>query len=128
MPSPAHGALLSIDLGTLSAKVGLFSERGELLGMARHAYPLDRSDGDGRVEQDPELWWAAIRDGIRAVLQGHDPGLLKAVCVGGQGPTLVLVDSDGLDVRPAISWMDRRASEQGIELTQHHNTNRATYS
>ncbi len=110
-PSRA-GELLSIDLGTSGVKVGLFDRDGALLRFAYRDYPLRYVPGrPGWVEQEPEEWWAALRSAAREVLRGTDPRLLKAVCPGGQGPVLVLVDADGRAVRPAISWMDTRSEE-----------------
>src|SRR6185437_4307313 len=48
--------------------------------------------------------------------------------VGGQGPTLVLVDPSGQPVRPAISWLDSRASEQSARLAERLGSDRAAYS
>lgn len=120
--------LLAIDLGTLGAKVGLLSETGEALAFARHTYPLDRSSVDGRAEQDPKHWWHAVEQGVKDVLNTHAPRDLRAVCVGGQGPTLVLVDQAGTCVRPALSWMDTRANQIGAELARAVQTDRAAYS
>lgn len=122
------GTLLGIDLGTLSAKVGLFAGDGRLLRLARHGYPIERSPQTGRAEQEPEQWWRAVRDGIRAVLQGHAACDLEAICVGGNGPTLVLVDEGGRPTRRAVSWLDSRAEDQSARLAERAGTNRISYS
>jgi sugar (pentulose or hexulose) kinase len=124
------GPLLAIDLGTSSAKVGLVAPDGQLLGFARRTYPLARGPEPGRAEQDPEQWWAAVLDGIHelgTVAAGHLRSV-QAVCVGGQGPTLVLVDAEGQPVRPALSWMDTRASAHAERLTAQLGSDRAAYS
>ncbi len=120
--------LLGIDVGTLSAKVGLFARDGDILRLARHEYPIERSAQDGRAEQDPAHWWAAVRDGIRAVLLEHDPRDVRALCVGGNGPTLVLVDDAGEPTRRAISWMDTRSEPQSARLAERVGSNRISYS
>ncbi len=122
------GEILGIDLGTLSAKVGLFSRQGHILRMARRGYPLERSTHNGRAEQDPGRWWGAVREGIRAVLQGQEPLQIRAIAVGGNGPTLVLVDEDGEPTRRAISWMDTRSAVQAARLAERAGTNRISYS
>jgi xylulokinase len=115
---PAAAELLGVDLGTSGVKVGLFGRRGELLAFARRDYPLRHPEGQpGAVEQDPEDWWAALRGAVGAVLGEHDPSQLRAICAGGQGPVLVLVDAAGRPVRPAISWMDTRAEPQRAEIS-----------
>jgi xylulokinase len=124
------GPLLAIDLGTSSAKVGLVGADGALLGFARRTYPLLRGAEPGHTEQDPEEWWSAVADGIRELRTsaGSAFDAVQAVCVGGQGPTLVLVDAAGQAVRPAISWLDARAAVQSAQLAERLGSDRAAYS
>jgi xylulokinase len=124
----ADGLLLTIDLGTSSAKVGLVAPNGQLLGFARRRYPLERGAEAGSAEQDPEQWWAAVEDAIHELAVTHDLGCLSAVCAGGQGPTLVLVDGAGRAVRPALSWMDTRSTGQSRRLAERLGSDRAAYS
>src|SRR5262249_21707608 len=76
---------------------------GELLSIARRAYA---------AANDPEAWWHSTAEALREATRDFDLTHTHAVCVGGQGPTLVLVDADGKPVRPAIEWSDARAGEQ----------------
>jgi xylulokinase len=124
------GPLLAIDLGTSSAKVGLITPDGQLLGFVRRTYPLVRGSQPGHAEQDPTRWWAAVLDGIRELRAstGHDLGQVRAICVGGQGPTLVLVDDAGQPVRPAISWLDTRSTPHSARLAARLGSDRAAYS
>ena len=109
----ADVAVLGIDLGTTEAKAALVALDGRLIGMGRASYPLDRG-ADGRAEQDPADWWAAVAMAVRSIDRaGAD---IVAVCGVGQGPTLVAVDAAGTAVRPAITWQDRRAGNGGFGL------------
>lgn len=125
-----EGLLLALDLGTATAKAGLFRPDGTLLRAARHAYPLDGPHPDGRAEQDPERWWAAVRDGIREVLAagGAARDAIRATCVFGQGPTLVLVDGGGRPVRAALSWLDTRAAGMANDLARRTGEGRLAYA
>jgi xylulokinase len=111
--SPAE--LLAIDLGTSSVKVGVFVGDGRLLSFARRGYGLVRVAGEV-AEADPEQWWSSTADALREAASDLDLGHVRAVCVGGQGPTLVLIDSEGRPVRPALTWMDARSMRQGARL------------
>ncbi len=78
---------------------------------------------DGRAEQDPRDWWAAIASAVREAVAGAgSPGgdqrrvEMLAICCVAQGPTLVAVDAAGDPVRPAITWQDRRAGGTGFGL------------
>src|SRR6185503_10750669 len=97
--------VLAIDLGTSSVKVGVFAGDGRLLSFARRAYGQIHI-AEEAAEQDPEVWWLATADAVREAASDLDLRQVRAACVGGQGPTLVLIDAEGLPVRPALSWMD----------------------
>ncbi|MBI5880027.1 MAG: hypothetical protein HZB53_20450 [Chloroflexi bacterium] len=99
--------LLAIDLGTAALKAGLFDADGHPRRVVRHAYPLQRT-ADGGAEQHAADWWSALCDAT-AELFAHDrPGDVTAVCVIGQGPTLVICDDDLRDRAPALTWADTR--------------------
>jgi xylulokinase len=114
---PAEGSgtpsVLGIDLGTTEAKAALIGLDGRLLGLGRAGYPLDTGP-DGRAEQDPEAWWAAVAAAARSIELAQFEVL--GVCAVGQGPTLAAVDGAGDPVRPAITWQDRRAGNGGFGL------------
>ena len=108
-------AVLGLDLGTSEAKAALVGLDGRLLGLGRGTYPTDVG-ADGRAEQDPRDWWAALTAAVRS-LAGDLPGAnLLAICSVGQGPTLTVMDADALSVRPALTWQDRRAGAGGYGL------------
>ena len=98
---------------------------GRLLGLGRAGYPTDLGP-DGRAEQDPRDWWAAIAAASRAAPAVGSPDAgspddrrqveILAICCVAQGPTLVAVDAAGEPVRPAITWQDRRAGGTGFGL------------
>src|SRR5258707_5068048 len=69
------------------------------------------------AEQDPERWWAATAEAVREAASDLDLRQIRAVCVGGQGPTLVLVDAAGRPVRPALTWMDARSMPESARFT-----------
>jgi xylulokinase len=101
-------AVLGLDLGTSEVKAALVGLDGRLLGLGRDNYPTDVGP-DGRAEQDPRDWWAALATAVRSLAGSLPEADLLAICAVGQGPTLVAVDADALPVRPALTWQDRRA-------------------
>ncbi len=111
------GAVLGIDLGTSEVKAALVTPDGRLLGLGRGTYSTDTGP-DGRAEQDPLAWHAAIGAAVRAALVAVEGGApeVAAICCVGQGPTLVAVDADGAPMRPAVTWQDRRAGAGGYGL------------
>ncbi|HEY4632382.1 MAG TPA: FGGY family carbohydrate kinase, partial [Candidatus Limnocylindrales bacterium] len=108
--------VLAIDLGTAAVRAGLFDEGGRVLGIERR--PLREPDGagEGRAEQDPGTWWAAVVDMTRSLASDHGPRI-DAVCAVGQGPTCVATAEDGTATRPAITWRDSRTAAAAFDLT-----------
>lgn len=102
--------ILCVDIGTSSVKAGLFAESGKCAASASRPVAMARGPDPLAHEIEPRLWIDALR-GIASELLG--PGKAPSrVVISGNGPTLVPVDGAGVSVRPAITWMDRRASEE----------------
>ncbi|MFN8622682.1 MAG: FGGY-family carbohydrate kinase [Chloroflexota bacterium] len=111
--------VLGIDLGTTQAKAGLITLDGALLGLGRAVYPV-LTPTAGRAEQDPADWWtaiaAAVREALRTASAAGSRAEVRAISVVGQGPTTVCAAADGTPLRPAITWLDTRASAITAEL------------
>lgn len=104
--------LLGIDVGTTGTKTLLFSENGALLGHAYRPYPL-HTPRVGWSEQNAEDWWNAVIETVRETCT--DPEVCKNVAgisLSLQGGTMVAVDQDFRQVRPAMVWNDARCDEQ----------------
>lgn len=108
-------AILGIDLGTTEVKAGLVTADGRLLAITRAGYELDSRGGHGWAEQDPGAWWSAVVGAVRG-LHRIDGAEILAIGVDGHGPTLVAVDARGEATRPAITFLDSRASAEADEL------------
>jgi xylulokinase len=107
--------LVAVDLGTSAAKAGVVAPDGRLRGFARVPYALLLDGAPGRAEQRPDAWWTALVRGIGvARAQAAVDGSVEpiAICVVGQGPTLVATAADGHALAPAITWLDRRAGHE----------------
>ena len=107
-PKPA---LLGIDLGTSSIKVGAFDLSGRLLALARAQTPTDRLPG-GWAEHDPEQIWVATARLVAEVVGGLTEHTIEAVATASVGEAGVPVDASGRAVRPAIAWFDSRAQAE----------------
>lgn len=124
-PGPSPGGaladeryILAIDLGTSAVKLALVSARGRIAAFESRPLEVRLLDGGG-AEQDPAAWWAAIRDGTRALLAtGTVPAAdVRAVGIGAQWSGTVPVDASGTPLHPAIVWMDARGAPMVRELT-----------
>ena len=109
--------LLGIDLSTSSAKALLVDTKGVVVAVG--SSPLKLSTPKPLwSEQDPEEWWQAVVASIHKVLDqaNVDGSAVAAVGLTGQMHGLVLLDSDGKVLRPAILWNDQRTASQCDEI------------
>lgn len=104
--------VLALDIGSTTAKAGLFDRSGRALALGRAGY--------GSEPEHPDRWWEASRSVVGqvwAAMRGAPAGALRALCVVGQSPTLVPVDATFRPVAPALAWGDGRAAGEAERLT-----------
>ena len=108
--------LLGVDVGTTGVKVQLIDSSGQTLAQTTREYPLS-TPRPLWSEQDPAHWWAAAAEALREVA---GPQRERIACIGltGQMHGLVLLDSAGAVLRPAILWNDQRTGEECAEITE----------
>ena len=111
-------AFIGVDVGTSSARAGIFDEKGTLLATARHPITVWREAG-GVVEQSSSEIWTACATSVRAAMTeaaippfaikglGFDATCSLVVLDGGANP--LTVSASGDERRNVIVWMDRRA-------------------
>ncbi len=126
MASPTVGkerdvprCVLAIDLGSGGPKVAVVSETGDVLATAFRPVPIDRVAGGG-VEQDPELWWTAVKEAARAAVTEADipsEHLLGVGCAS-QWSVTVAVDRQSKPLMPAIHWLDGRGAPYNQALVK----------
>ena len=106
--------LLGIDIGTTSVKTAAFNDSLEMKCSLTADYTLD-SHGDV-VEFDGEKYWEIVKDEIEKVKKEFS---IDALAIDTQCETLILTDDSGTPVRPAIVWLDNRATEEAEILEKH---------
>ena len=118
---PISTLLLGIDVGTSSCKLSLLDASGTAVATSSIAYTpaLPRP---GWVEQDPDDWYRAVRDGLAVLARtgGVRMGAIVAAAVTGQMRGLVLLDEARRPVRPAILWNDLRNASEVTEIEAAH--------
>lgn len=110
--------LIGVDLGTSGTKTVLFDENGTVLASATVEYPLYQPK-NGYAEQEPEDWWNATVETIRAVIakSGIEKTEIKSIGLSGQMHGLVMLDKEGKVIRRSIIWADQRTSAECEEIT-----------
>lgn len=114
--------IITYDIGTTAIKTCLFQvgRKIKLLGNAGFAYPLTLFENGG-AEQNPDDWWNAMCVTTREVLDKSHilSSEISGISFCSQMQGLVLVDSNGIPIRPAMSYMDQRASSELREGLAH---------
>lgn len=102
---------IGADLGTSALKLLLTDRSGRILKEVSRTYPIS-FPAPGWSEQLPDDWWDAFISGTAELISGIDPKKVEAIGVGGQMHGLVILDSDGKVIRPAILWNDGRTGRE----------------
>jgi xylulokinase len=105
--------VLGLDLGTSQAKALVCAPDGTVLGQGTAGYQISTPQ-PGWAQADPEHWWQAACTAARAAI-GPAPAQVAGLAVAGQMHGLILCTERSVVLRPAITWLDRRAEAQAQE-------------
>jgi D-ribulokinase len=118
-------AFIGVDVGTSSARAGVFDEKGSLLSTARHPIRVWHEAGNV-VEQSSSDIWAACVASVRAAMAeaalppsavkgiGFDATCSLVVLDAGANP--ITVSTSGEEQRNVIVWMDHRATAEARQI------------
>ena len=121
---------IGVDVGTGSARAGVFDSTGELLASNKQDIKMWRTSGD-IVEQSSKDIWQAVCHAVRTAVAkaGVSPDTVRGIGFDAACSMVVLdrdmaplsVSASGASERNVIVWMDHRATEQAerINTTGH---------
>jgi hypothetical protein len=106
---------LGIDFGTSGCRGCVIDAGRQPVAESRVPLPPPQRNG-AAVEQDPAVWWAALQAvlaelGNRVALED-----IRALCVDGTSATLLLSDTQGAPLAPALLYSDTRAREAAQQV------------
>ena len=105
--SDSRPFVAGVDSSTQSCKIVICDPAsGKIIREGRASHP----EGS---EVDPQAWWDAFGEAVRAA-GGFDD--VRALSVGGQQHGMVCLDEQGEVIRPALLWNDTRSAEAAREL------------
>ncbi|MFB2533200.1 FGGY-family carbohydrate kinase [Paracoccus sp. p4-l81] len=109
--------VIGVDVGTQSARAGVFDAQGRMLGSARQGLRIHHPQA-GWAEQSSADIWGAICASVRGAMAqaGVDPARVTGIGFDATC-SLVLTDAQGAPLPlsgdwDVILWMDQRATEQ----------------
>jgi xylulokinase len=111
--------VIGCDVGSQSTKAVLLSLNGQFVGQASESYSIDYPRPLW-AEQPVERWTSALTLAIRRLLAetGVSAESVRGLGLASQVEGVVPIDSAGQPLRPAIIWMDRRATVQCERVRQ----------
>jgi xylulokinase len=101
-------AILGIDLGTSSVKIIILDTHGHTLSTSKASYTVT-SPQPGWSESSPDAWWSATLSAIRSAIAQAPQADITAIGLSGQMHGVVITNTQGLPIRPAMLWADTRA-------------------
>jgi D-ribulokinase len=122
-------AFIGVDVGTSSARAGVFDEKGTLLATARHSITVWH-EARSVVEQSSSEIWAACAASVRAAMAeaALPPSAVKGIGFDATCSLVVLdaaanpltVSTSGEARRNVIVWMDHRAIAEARLVNDTH--------
>lgn len=110
---PSSSLVAGVDSSTQATKVVVVdADSGAVVasGQGRHTV----GGTGGARETDPRDWWTALQAALAATGRA---GEIAAIAVAGQQHGLVVLDGQGVPLRPASLWNDTRAAPDAELLT-----------
>jgi len=112
-------ALLALDLGTSGCRAEIFSLQGQRLAGYYCEYGL-LSPVPGAAEQEPQTWLQALGDCVRSALSQliNKHVQILAIGISAQGHSWLPVNKQLEALRPALTWLDTRATDYARMLLE----------
>ena len=110
--------IIALDQGTTSSRAVLFSEQGEIQGIAQQEF-RQIFPASGWVEHDPEEIWSSQLGVLQKVISDNniDAKSIAAIGITNQRETTVIWDrKTGQPIYNAIVWQDKRTADICEEL------------
>lgn len=107
--------VIGVDASTTGAKAVIWNAQGAALSQAKSTYPLS-SPQPGWGEQNAEDWWVATASSVQRAVQTVDTSRISAISITHQRETFVCVDKENKPLRPAMLWLDSRATSEVEEF------------
>lgn len=103
--------VIGIDCSTTAAKAVVWDRTGRAVALGRRSYGLSHVRS-GWVEQHAPDWWDAVSGALAEAVEKVGASRIAGIGITHQRETFVCLDRSGEPIRPAITWMDVRATAE----------------
>ena len=103
--------VIGIDCSTTAAKAVVWDAGGRAVAVGRRGYGLNHVRS-GWVEQHAPDWWTATSEALAEAVAKVDASRIAGIGITHQRETFVCLDAAEEPIRPAITWMDVRATDE----------------
>lgn len=110
-PSTYPDCVIGLDLGTSGVRGIAMDANKNQLAEATTALPTPVRANGGISEQTPTIWWDAVIEVLRKLVDPLQKHQIKGLAVDGTSSTLLLCDPDGTPLTPALMYNDSRSRE-----------------
>tara|TARA_R100000935_G_C2838025_1_gene169286 strand:- start:97 stop:1710 length:1614 start_codon:yes stop_codon:yes gene_type:complete len=114
--------VVGVDVGTGSARAGVFDLQGRMLAVAKRSLDMHRSDAGHAEQSSAQIWQAVCESVIDAVAQsGVSPNDIAGIGFDATCSLVVIGAKQGVgdldhSERDIIVWSDHRATEQAARI------------
>ncbi len=105
------------DVGTTGARTVIFDITGKVIAKDYEEYPVEKQPV-GISEQDPKIWWNAVKNTCTHVTAKIDVNDVLAVCGSFARGSITLLDQEGNILHRALTWMDEREESSGKDWVE----------
>jgi len=97
------------DVGTTGTRTIIFDAEGKEICKAYEEYAIPRQPV-GISEQDPKIWWNAIKKTCKNVVSSgkFNPKDIVGISAAFSRATVTIINKEGEILHPALTWMDER--------------------
>lgn len=106
---------IGIDAGTSGCRAIAINHDEQLVATVVISHPGSHHQGDA-VTQDPEVWWRTLTTCLQQLVQQLPKNTPRAISIAATSGTLLLTDSQGNPLGPALMYNDHQSHAQSQYL------------
>lgn len=111
MTNQDQAFVIGVDASTSAVKAVAFAADGEQIGLGHTPLTLIEERA-GWAEQHATEWYSALVSSLRKLGAQVDLSRAVGLAITCQRETVAILDADGNEIRPAITWVDTRCGSQ----------------